>query len=105
MAEGTGAARSFVLIPYKGSDYTGIRNKRISLWSLLMTSCIFSLSPEANDSEEKGMAGWDKLMDIVTSWRNAGFNRLANGGIGTTGVTPSEPGQATSPVQARRPGS
>jgi len=58
-----------------------------------------------SDSEEKGMAGWDQLMDIVTRWRNAGFNRLANGGIGTTGVTPSEPGQASSPVQARRPGS
>jgi len=58
-----------------------------------------------SDSEEKGMAGSDQLMDIVTRWRNAGFNRLANGGIGTTGVTPSEPGQASSPVQARRPGS
>ena len=38
MAEGTGIVRSFVLIPYRDSDYTGIRSpgefyQRENYWS------------------------------------------------------------------------
>ena len=56
-------------------------------------------------AEERGMAGWDQLMKIVTGWRNAGYERLSNGGISTTTPLPANPGAASSPVQSQRPGS
>lgn len=54
-------------------------------------------------SEDRGMGGWDQLMKIVTGWRNAGYEALANGGIATTAPVAANPGPAPTPVQATRP--